>query len=93
MYHLINTGYSPATCYLLSSLLQAKEAEIGEILEEIQRCWDIEVRQTLVIPPRSRQEKYEYLSFCLEYSKVNDVRKEGCFPLPRIGNSQVGLHS
>jgi hypothetical protein len=82
-YHHIDTaqpiGQSPRRLPL------AKQAEVGEMLEDMQRCGVIEESDNpWPFPVVLLQKKTENLRFCIDYRKLNDIIRKDRFPLPWI---------
>jgi hypothetical protein len=79
----------------------AKQAEVSEMLNDMQRCGVIEESDSPWSSPVTLvRKKNGELSFCVDYRKLNTVTKKDCFLLPQIdghsrhaGWSQMVLHS
>jgi hypothetical protein len=85
VYHCIDTGDARPILQPPRRLALAKQAEVSEKLDDMQRCGVIEEsdspRSSLVILLRKKNGK---LHFCEDCRKLKDATKKDCFPLLRI---------
>jgi hypothetical protein len=65
----------------------AKQAEVKEMLDNMQRHGVIEESESPWSSPVVLVRKNGELRFCVDYRKLNDVTKKDCFPLPRIDDT------
>jgi hypothetical protein len=85
LYHRIDMGEARPICQPPTRLLLAKQADVGEMLEDMQRREiDEESGRPWSFPVIFVQKKNGDLHFRVYYRKLNDVTKKDCFPLPRI---------
>jgi hypothetical protein len=101
VYHRIDTGDTRPIRQTPRRLPLAKQAEVSEMLDDMQRRGVIEESDSPWSSPVVLvRKKNGELRFCVDYRKLRDVTKKDCFPLPRIddtlrpnGWSQLVLHS
>jgi hypothetical protein len=68
----------------LRRLPQAKQADAGEMLEDMQESGVIEESDSPWSSPILVWKKNRDLCFCVDYGKLYSVTMKGCFPLPQI---------
>jgi hypothetical protein len=69
-------------------ILLAKQTEVKEMLDKMQRHGVIEESESPWSSPVVLvRKKNGELRFCVDYRKLNDVTKKGCFPLHRIDDT------
>jgi hypothetical protein len=85
VYHRIDTGDARTIRRPPRRIRLAKQAEIKEMLDDMQRHGVIEESDSPWSSPivLARKKNGE-IHFCVDYRKLNDVRKKDCFSLPRI---------
>jgi hypothetical protein len=87
-YHRIDKGDTRQIRQPPMRMPLAKQAEVKEMLDDMQRHGVIEESDS---PGPSHvvlvRKKNEELHFCVDYRKLNDVTKKDCFPLPRIDDT------
>jgi hypothetical protein len=85
VYHRIDTGDARPIRQPPRWLPQAKQAEVSEMLDDMQRRRVIkESDSPWSTPVVLVRKKNGELRFCVDYRKLNDVTKKDCFPLSRI---------
>jgi hypothetical protein len=62
----------------------AKQADMGKMLKDMQRCGVIEGSENPII---LIWKKNGDLHFCTDYRELNDVTRKDCFPLPQTDNT------
>jgi hypothetical protein len=88
VYHRIDKGGTRPIHQSPRRLPIAKQAEVSEILEDMQRRWVIkESDSPWSSPVVLTRKKYGEIRFCVDYRKLIDVTKEHCFPLPWIDHT------
>jgi hypothetical protein len=66
----------------------AKQAEVSEMLNDMQRRWVIEESDgPWSFPVVLVRKKNGELRFCMGYRKLSSVTKKDCFPLPQIDDT------
>jgi hypothetical protein len=99
MYKRIDIGEAQPIHQHLRRLPLAKQADMGEMLQDMQRHGVIKESYSPWSSPIILVRKNGSLHFHIDYRKVNDVTRKGCFPLSQIddtvytGWSQTVLHS
>jgi hypothetical protein len=85
VYHRIDTGDARPIRQPPRRIPLAKQAEVKEMLDDMQRHG---VREQSDSPWSSPvvlvRNKNGELRFCVDYRKLNDVTEKDCFPIPRI---------
>jgi hypothetical protein len=85
VYHRIDTGDAQPISQPPRSLVLAKQAEVSEMLDDMQRRGFFEESdRPWSAPVVVVRKKDGELRFCVDYRKLDGVTKKGCFPLPRI---------
>jgi hypothetical protein len=88
VYHRIYTGDARPIRQPPRRLPIAKQAEVREMLDDMQRRGVIEELDSPWSSPVVLVRKMNgELRFCVDYRKLNDVTKKDCFPLPRIDDT------
>jgi hypothetical protein len=88
LYHRIDTGDARPICQTPRRLSLAKQAEISEMLNDMQRRGVIEESDSPWSSPVVLvRKKNGEIRFCVDYRKLNNVTKKDCFPLPRIDDT------
>jgi hypothetical protein len=88
VYHCIDTGDARPIRQHPRRLPLAKQAEVSEMLDDMQRREVIEESDSPWSSPDVLvRKKNGELRFCVDYRKLNDVTKKDCFPLPRIDDT------
>jgi hypothetical protein len=86
VYHRTDTG-DTRPIRLPPRIPLAKQAEVKEMLEDMQRHGVIEESDSPWLSPVVLvRKKHGELRFCVDYRKL-DVTKKDCFPLPRINDT------
>jgi hypothetical protein len=60
---------------------------VGKIFDNMQKCGVIEVSDSLWSFPVVLVPKNGDVRFCMDYRKLSDATKIGCFPLPQFDNT------
>jgi hypothetical protein len=85
VYHSIDTADAQPIRQTPRRMPLTKQAEVGEMLDGVQRRGVIEESDSPwsspVVLVRKRNGE---LHFCVDYRTLNNVTKKDCFPLPRI---------
>jgi hypothetical protein len=85
VYHCIDTGDARSIRQPPRRIPLAKQVEVKEMLDDMQRHGVIEESDSPWSSPVVLvRKKNGELRFCVDYRKLNDVTKKDCFPLPRI---------
>jgi hypothetical protein len=88
MYRRIETGDVRPIRQPPRRMTLAKQEEIIQILNDMQRCGIIEESDSpWTSPVVLVRKKNGELRFCVDYRKLIDVTKKDCFPLPRIDDT------
>jgi hypothetical protein len=88
VYHRINTGDAKPIRQPPRRLPLAKQAEVSEMLNDMQCHGVIEESDSPWSSPIVLvRKKNGELHFCVDYRKLNDVTKKDSFPLPRIDDT------
>jgi hypothetical protein len=88
VYHRIDTGDARPIRQPPRRLPLAKQADVSEMLDDMQRRGVIEESDSPWSSPVVLvRKKNEELRFCVEYRKLKYVTKKDCFPLPRIDDT------
>jgi hypothetical protein len=85
-YHVIDTGEARPTAQP-PRLRVAQQADVGEMLEDMQPHGVMEVSDRPYSSVVVLVRKNGNLSFCIDFTKLNDVTKKKGFPLPRINDN------
>jgi hypothetical protein len=87
-YHRIDMGDARPIRQTPRRLPLAKQAEVSEMLDNMQRHRVIkESDSPWSSPVVLLRKKNGELRFCVDYRKLNDVTEKDCFPLPQTGNT------
>jgi hypothetical protein len=84
VYHRIDTGDTRPIRHPPRRLPLAKQAEVNEMLNDMQCRRVIEESDSPWSSPILVRKKNGELRFCVDYRKLNDVTKKDCFPLPGL---------
>jgi hypothetical protein len=88
LYHRIDTGDALPIRQPPEAAAPSKQAEISEMLDDMQRRGIIEESDSPWLSPVLLVRKKNLdLLFCLYYRTLNDVTKKDCFPPPRIDDT------
>jgi hypothetical protein len=88
VYHRIDTGDARPIRQPPRRIPLAKQAEVKEMLDDMQRHGVIEESDSPWSSPVVLvKKKNGELRFYVDYRKLNDVTKKDCFPLPRIDDT------
>jgi hypothetical protein len=88
VYHRIDTGDARPIRQPPRRISLAKQAEVQEILDDMQRHGVIEESDCpWSYPVVLVRKKNGEIRFCVDYRKLNDVTKKDCFSLPRINDT------
>jgi hypothetical protein len=88
VYHRIDTGDERPIRQPPRRLPLANQAEVSEMLDDMQRRGVIEESDSPWSSPIVLvRKKNGELRFCVDYMKLNYVTKKDCFPLPRIDDT------
>jgi hypothetical protein len=83
----IDTGDTHLICQPPRRLPLAKQVEVSEMLDDMQRLGVVESYTPWSSPVVLLRKKNGELSFCVDYKKSNDVTKKDSFPLPQADNT------
>jgi hypothetical protein len=88
VYHRIDVGEAQPTNQTLRRLCPAKQADVDDMLDDMQRHEVIEESDSPWSSPFVLvRKKNRDLCFCIEYRKLNNATRNKCFPLSRTDDT------
>jgi hypothetical protein len=93
VYHSIDTGDARPIPQTQMALSLAKQAEVSEMLDDMQRRGVVEESDSPSFSPVFLvRKKNGELRFCMDYRKLKKSAKKDCFPLSRNDDTLGTLH-